>query len=66
VSCPVLSVLGRDSGTFFAEGRKLLHRWFPQCADADIESAGHFLHMQQPDAVAAAIGTFLASASFDG
>jgi pimeloyl-ACP methyl ester carboxylesterase len=65
VSCPVLSVRGRDSGPFFAEGRELLHRWFPRCADADIDGAGHLLHIQQPDAVVAAIATFLASISPD-
>lgn len=65
VSCPVLSIRGRDSGPFFAEGRELLHRWFPWCADADIDGAGHLLHMQQPDAVVAAIATFLASISPD-
>jgi pimeloyl-ACP methyl ester carboxylesterase len=60
VTCPVLSVRGLDSGPFFAEGRAQLHAWFPQCVDADIPDATHFLHIQQPTRVADALARFVA------
>jgi hypothetical protein len=36
ITCPVLSVLGSRSSPLFAEGRQLLHAWFPACQDVDI------------------------------
>jgi pimeloyl-ACP methyl ester carboxylesterase len=65
VRCPVLSVLGGGSGPFFAQGRNLLHRWFPQCADVVIDGVGHLLHMQEPEAVVDAVAAFLQSVSSD-
>jgi pimeloyl-ACP methyl ester carboxylesterase len=59
ITCPVLSVLGSRSGPLFAEGRQLLHGWFPDCQDADIVGATHLLQMQAPGPVAAAIAAFL-------
>ena len=59
ISCPVLSVLGTDSGPLFAEGRDLLHEWFPKCEDTDIAGATHLLQMEAPAAVASASATFL-------
>ena len=59
ISCPVLSVLGTDSGPLFAEGRHLLHEWFPKCEDTDIAGATHLLQMEAPAAVASALATFL-------
>jgi pimeloyl-ACP methyl ester carboxylesterase len=59
VRCPVLSVCGTSSGRFFAEGRALLHRCLPQCVDADVHDATHFLPIQQPDEVARAIAQFV-------
>jgi pimeloyl-ACP methyl ester carboxylesterase len=59
VTCPVLSVLGSRSSPLFAEGRQLLHAWFPACQDADIAGATHLLQMQAPGPVAAAIAAFL-------
>jgi pimeloyl-ACP methyl ester carboxylesterase len=59
VSCRVLSVLGTNSGPLFAEGRRLLHDWFPRCEDSDIVGAGHLLQMQAPAAVAEAIAGLL-------
>jgi pimeloyl-ACP methyl ester carboxylesterase len=59
IACPVLSVLGTASAPLFAEGRAQLHRWFPQCQNADITGATHHLQMQAPGAVAAAIAAFL-------
>jgi pimeloyl-ACP methyl ester carboxylesterase len=63
ITCPVLSVLGSDSGPLFAEGRLLLHEWFPGCADADLLGVTHLLQMEATEAVADAVGDFLRSAS---
>jgi pimeloyl-ACP methyl ester carboxylesterase len=62
VSCPVLSVLGTASGPFFAEGRELLHSWFPRCVDADVVGATHFLESQDPEGVAQVLGSFITGA----
>jgi 3-oxoadipate enol-lactonase len=61
ITCPVLSVLGTDSGPLFAEGRRFLHEWFTGCVDADLPGVTHLLQMQAPEAVAEAIGSFLRS-----
>jgi pimeloyl-ACP methyl ester carboxylesterase len=57
---PVLSVLGTETVRLFAEGRPLLHSWFPQVEDATIEGVGHLLHIQRPRPVARAMAGFLA------
>jgi pimeloyl-ACP methyl ester carboxylesterase len=59
ISCPILSMLGTASGPLFAAGRDQLHEWFPQCQNADITGATHYLPMEQPAAVATAIAEFL-------
>jgi pimeloyl-ACP methyl ester carboxylesterase len=59
ITCPVLSMLGSESHALFAEGRQLLHTWFPACRDADVGGATHLLPMQAPEPVAAAIAAFL-------
>jgi pimeloyl-ACP methyl ester carboxylesterase len=59
ITCPVLSVLGSTSGPLSAEGRQLLHAWFPACQDVDIAGATHLFPMQAPGPVAAAIAAFL-------
>jgi pimeloyl-ACP methyl ester carboxylesterase len=59
ITCPLLSVLGSNTGPLFIEGRQLLHAWFPACQDADIVGATHLLQMQAPGPVAAAIAAFL-------
>jgi pimeloyl-ACP methyl ester carboxylesterase len=59
IACPVLSVLGSNSGPLFVEGRQSLHAWFSACQDADIDGATHLLPMQAPGPVAAAIAVFL-------
>jgi pimeloyl-ACP methyl ester carboxylesterase len=61
ITCPVLSVLGSDSGPLFAEGRLLLHEWFPGCVDADLPGVTHLLQMEATEAVADAVGDFLSS-----
>ncbi len=59
ITCPVLSVLGSDSGPLFAEGRTLLHEWLPNCLDADLSGVTHLLQMEATEAVAEAVGAFL-------
>jgi pimeloyl-ACP methyl ester carboxylesterase len=61
ISCPVLSILGTESGPLFAEGRELLHACFAGCQDADIAGANHLLQMEHTEAVAEAVGRFLRS-----
>lgn len=62
ITCPVLSVLGSDSGPLFAEGRHFLHNWFPDCIDADLAGVTHLLQMEATEAVAEAVGHFLRTA----
>lgn len=56
---PVLSVLGTRSDQFMREGRALLHSWFPQTEDLDVEST-HLLQMQDPAGVAHGLAGFFA------
>jgi pimeloyl-ACP methyl ester carboxylesterase len=58
---PVLSVLGSDSGPLFVEGRELIHSWFPQAEDLDVDGAGHLLQAQQPKQVAQGLAEFVKS-----
>jgi 3-oxoadipate enol-lactonase len=60
VRCPMLSILGTDTVPLFADGRRLLHDWFPWCQDTDIDGADHMLPIENPDATASAIVSFLA------
>jgi pimeloyl-ACP methyl ester carboxylesterase len=60
VRCPVLSILGTATLPLFADGRNLLHDWFPWCQDADIDGGDHMLPIEYPDATASAIASFLA------
>lgn len=60
VRCPVLSVLGTRTVPLFAEGRTVLHEWFPWCEDADVEGGDHTLPFALPDATADAVAAFLA------
>lgn len=62
ITCPILSVLGSESGPLFSQGRPLLHEWFPQCQDADLPGLAHLLQMRDPEAVADALGSFLRAA----
>jgi pimeloyl-ACP methyl ester carboxylesterase len=61
ITCPVLSVLGTDSGPLFAEGRTFLQEWFTGCVDADLRGVTHLLQMEATEAVAEAVGSFLRS-----
>ncbi len=57
VNQPVLSMLGMHTSAFMKAGRPLLHDWFPQTEDCDIE-ATHLLQMQDPMAVASGLAGF--------
>jgi 3-oxoadipate enol-lactonase len=63
VRCPILSILGTDTLPLFADGRQLLHDWFPWCQDADIDGGDHMLPIDYPDAAASAMASFLAHPS---
>jgi pimeloyl-ACP methyl ester carboxylesterase len=53
----VLSVLGVRSSQFVKEGRSLIHQWFPQAEDCDVQST-HLLQMQDPTGVAQGMADF--------
>ncbi len=59
ISQPVLSVLGEHPVGFFAEGRILLHRLFPQMEDLDVFNAGHLLPLENPEMLAGGLAWFL-------
>ena len=54
---PVLSVLGVRSSQFMKEGRDLLHHWFSQTEDLDVNTT-HLLQMQDPKGVAHGLAEF--------
>jgi pimeloyl-ACP methyl ester carboxylesterase len=60
VRCPMLSILGTNTVPLFADGRRLLHDWFPWCQDADIDGGDHMLPIEHPGTAASAIASFLA------
>ena len=57
ISHPVLSMLGIYTSPFMKAGRSLLHEWFPQTEDCDIEST-HLLQMKDPTGVGNALAGF--------
>ena len=59
--CPVLSVLGTRTRPIFAEGRRMLHEWFPWCQDVDVEEGDHLMTVEHPDVVADAVASFTAA-----
>lgn len=56
---PVLSVLGVRGQQIMKEGRQLLHSWFPQTEDLDVD-ATHLLQMQDPKGIAHGLAEFFA------
>ncbi len=60
IAAPVLSVLGTETERVFAESRDLLHAWFPQAEDCEIDGVAHLLHMQRPGPVARCVAEFFA------
>lgn len=59
INQPVLSVLGVRSSPFMVKGRELLHTWFPQAEDLDVDST-HLLHLYDPKRVAHGMAEFFA------
>lgn len=63
VSQPTLSVLGGESealGRRFGEAHRLLLAWLPQAEGFVLPGATHFMQVQDPPALAAALATFWA------
>jgi len=60
-----LYVLGSRSLPMFAEGCSDLRAWLPNLKVAVAEGVGHFLHIEDADAVAAPIAAFLAAHPID-
>ena len=58
ISQPVLSVLGvQRKNLYMLDGRALLHSWFPQTEDLDV-NATHLLQMQDPKGMAHGLAKF--------
>jgi pimeloyl-ACP methyl ester carboxylesterase len=55
---PILFVRGAESLALFAEGRELVHAWFPQVRDLLVPGACHFLQTENAPAVAEGLGAF--------
>ncbi len=58
VSTPILSVRGARSAPFSAEVRQLLHSWFRDVEDFDVEGASHLLQIENPKEVARGLAEF--------
>ena len=65
VTHAALYVLGSRSLPMFAEGCSDLQAWLPNLKVAVAEGVGHFLHIEDADAVAAPIAAFLAAHPID-
>jgi pimeloyl-ACP methyl ester carboxylesterase len=59
VSQPVLSVLGEETEPLWVDIAAMLRSWLPDVEECTIEGAGHLLHLQRPEAVAACLASFL-------
>jgi pimeloyl-ACP methyl ester carboxylesterase len=57
ITQPVLSVLGARSAPVLQEGRPVLHGWFPQAEDFDVNTT-HMLQLEDPAAVADGLAAF--------
>ena len=55
---PILSVVGKESPLFRFEVRELIHDWFDQVEDFDLENANHLLQMQNPEGMAVGLNAF--------
>ena len=55
---PILAAVGAESPPFRAEGRRLLHEWFPQVEDFDLDGANHMLQLQNPVGLTRGLMTF--------
>lgn len=58
---PTLSVLGRETHPLWVEVAAFLRTNVPDLREAEIEGAGHLLHLQRPEPVATSIEAFLSA-----
>jgi pimeloyl-ACP methyl ester carboxylesterase len=63
IHCPVLSVLGTDSGPLWAEGAGFLRSCLRHVEDCSIDDVGHLLHIQRPGPVARGMAQFMGNHS---
>jgi pimeloyl-ACP methyl ester carboxylesterase len=56
---PTLLLYGMDSDYVLPEHHNIIHGYFPMTQIVGTEHTGHWLHVQQPNAVVHAIGQFL-------
>jgi len=66
IRCPALIVRGGESGLLTAEGARALLLELPDGRLLEVPGAGHNVHLEQPEAVAAAILEHLASSPVPG
>jgi pimeloyl-ACP methyl ester carboxylesterase len=59
IHCPVLSVLGADSGPLWVEGAGFLRSCLRHVEDCRIDDVGHLLHIQRPGPVARGMAQFM-------
>jgi pimeloyl-ACP methyl ester carboxylesterase len=59
IRCPVLSVLGADTGPLWVEGAGLLRSSLRDVEERTIDDVGHLLHIQRPGPVARGMVQFL-------
>jgi pimeloyl-ACP methyl ester carboxylesterase len=57
---PVLAVLGERSDVRFHQRQQLLLEWLPDVQPFTLAGAGHLLHLENPDGLAAGMAAFLA------
>ena len=60
IQCPVLSVLGADTGPLWVDVAAFLLSSLPHVEECTIDGIGHLLHIQRPAPVARAMSEFLA------
>jgi pimeloyl-ACP methyl ester carboxylesterase len=59
VEQPVLAVLGEKSDVRFHERQRLLLEWLPNVEPFTLTGAGHLLHLENPEGLAAGMAAFL-------
>jgi pimeloyl-ACP methyl ester carboxylesterase len=60
ITQPVVSVLGSETERLFVDGHDLLHTWFPQLDDCEMEGVAHLLHVQCPEPTTSRVAAWLA------
>jgi 3-oxoadipate enol-lactonase len=56
----VLSVLGAETEPLWIEVADRLRSWFSDAEECTVAGAGHLLHIQRPEPVAACLAAFFA------